>query len=315
MGKLIDRTGQRYGRLVVINKAETDIHGNAKWLCLCDCGNQVVVSGNALQRGTKSCGCYMREVARERKTRDLRGLKFGRLLPIRIDHKDKKNNNVWECICDCGNTTYVPASLLITGHTKSCGCLQREFAGTVNYKDLTGQKFGRLTVNERVGSNKTGQALWKCTCECGNTTVVSSASLISYRICSCGCLKSKGEQRIQKWLEEHGIIFEKEYCFADCRDVAPLPFDFFLPSVGENGGCIEYDGIQHFKDSKLYSTNVDLNKRKERDKYKTEYCYKHDIKILRISYLEFDNIESILPDWLFLNGAEDANSSDADPSA
>lgn len=39
-------------------------------------------------------------------------------------------------------------------------------------KDLTGQKFGRLTAIEFRGTNKSGNALWLCKCDCGNETVV-----------------------------------------------------------------------------------------------------------------------------------------------
>jgi hypothetical protein len=71
MGVIVDRTGQRFGRLVVIGRSENQITtgGSIKtsWLCQCDCGNQLVVKGNSLATGnTKSCGCYARQRAAER---------------------------------------------------------------------------------------------------------------------------------------------------------------------------------------------------------------------------------------------------------
>jgi hypothetical protein len=67
MSKLINRIGDRYGRLVVISRAKNKIspQGQAKtyWNCLCDCGNTIVVSANDLRSGhTRSCGCYAAEV-------------------------------------------------------------------------------------------------------------------------------------------------------------------------------------------------------------------------------------------------------------
>lgn len=56
----IDRKGQRYGRLIVIERAENDNNGKATWLCQCDCGNRVIVSAKNLSRGTESCGCLIR---------------------------------------------------------------------------------------------------------------------------------------------------------------------------------------------------------------------------------------------------------------
>lgn len=62
MGALIDLTGQRFGRLVVLNR-ETPRGTNASWRCKCDCGNEVVVFRQNLRMGnTKSCGCLSREI-------------------------------------------------------------------------------------------------------------------------------------------------------------------------------------------------------------------------------------------------------------
>lgn len=63
MGKLIDLTGQKRGRLTVIERSGTAASGHALWLCKCDCGNTYVVSSNQLGSGTKSCGCLQRERA------------------------------------------------------------------------------------------------------------------------------------------------------------------------------------------------------------------------------------------------------------
>lgn len=65
MGKFVDLTGQRFGRLSVIEKSGVAKSGHALWLCKCDCGNSHIVSSNQLKNGTKSCGCLQRERAAE----------------------------------------------------------------------------------------------------------------------------------------------------------------------------------------------------------------------------------------------------------
>lgn len=61
-----DITGNRYGRLTVIAYDHTNAHGEACWLCRCDCGNEKVVTGYKLRTGnTKSCGCMQKEHRRE----------------------------------------------------------------------------------------------------------------------------------------------------------------------------------------------------------------------------------------------------------
>ena len=71
MGKFKDLTGQRFDRLVVIKRAEDHISPSGRkyvrWLCKCDCGNDIIVFGSNLGKGhTMSCGCLNKEVAAEK---------------------------------------------------------------------------------------------------------------------------------------------------------------------------------------------------------------------------------------------------------
>lgn len=67
MGKLVDLVGQKFGRLIVIERAdETTRCGHAKWLCQCECGKTFVAASNNLRFGnTTSCGCLQSEIASE----------------------------------------------------------------------------------------------------------------------------------------------------------------------------------------------------------------------------------------------------------
>src|SRR3954447_25120192 len=58
-----------------------------------------------------------------------------------------------------------------------------------NFRDLTGQKFGRLTVQAYAGTLKGRLALWQCACDCGGTAVARAGSLQSGLTRSCGCLR------------------------------------------------------------------------------------------------------------------------------
>jgi hypothetical protein len=112
----------------------------------------------------------------------------------------------------------------------------------------------------------------------------------------CNCGKSKGEKAIREWLLFQGIEFEEQKIFLDCRGrKRPLPFDFYVPDYNT---CIEYDGEHHFKVgrwSKDKSVNVlQYRKTVRNDEIKTQYCLKHDINLLRISYQHFHNVGNIL---------------------
>lgn len=65
MSKFIDLTGQRFGRLTVIEKCGVATSGHALWKCKCDCGNHHITTSNQLRGGSKSCGCLQRERASE----------------------------------------------------------------------------------------------------------------------------------------------------------------------------------------------------------------------------------------------------------
>ncbi len=77
--------------------------------------------------------------------------------------------------------------------------------------DMTGQRFGRLTVTRHAGSAGTAQhAKWECVCDCGNRTVVIGASIRAGRTRSCGCLAR--ETRFDKGsAEDHGMSGSRTY--------------------------------------------------------------------------------------------------------
>ena len=68
-----------------------------------------------------------------------------------------------------------------------------------NLIDLSGQRFGMLTVIERASNDKSGSATWQCKCDCGNKTVVTSGNLRSGKQKSCGCLRHR-----PTWNRTHG---------------------------------------------------------------------------------------------------------------
>lgn len=67
MSKFKDLTGMRFGRLIVIKRVEDHVmpsgEKRSRWLCKCDCGNEITIIGKALTKknGTKSCGCFAKE--------------------------------------------------------------------------------------------------------------------------------------------------------------------------------------------------------------------------------------------------------------
>lgn len=120
-----DITGQRFNRLVALSTYKKE-NGKRVWLCKCDCGNTCERSLANLQRTDEfhSCGCYQIEKLIETQFQDLTGQQFGKLTIIK--QTDKRTNGgavIWECQCECGNTTFVDTHSLKSGNTSSCGCI------------------------------------------------------------------------------------------------------------------------------------------------------------------------------------------------
>lgn len=287
VGKAEDLTNKKFGRLVPLYRVEAP---RTSWLCQCECGNKIIVSSRALKTGnTKSCGCYRKETAKKNTQKNLVGQKFGYLTVIKDSTKRKNNRIIWECLCDCGNITYVTTNDLTQGNTKSCGCLHKNFISNLTRKDLTNCRFGRLTALYPTDERVDKKIVWHCKCDCGRECNVVSTKLISKSTLSCGCLRmSIGEALIAEVLTNNKIVYYQEYKF---QDLGNLRYDFYLP---EYNRLIEFDGEQHFRDTGW----GDLKSYRERDKIKNNYAKSHNISLIRIPYWEKDkiNLEMLLGD-------------------
>lgn len=134
---LINMTGDRIGRLLVVSRAENRNNRHTYWLCKCDCGKETIVSRQSLISGnTRSCGCLQKEYAKNScKIEDMTGKVIGRLTVLRMGEKSKWNGTTWICKCVCGKVKQISAAVLRSGGSKSCGCLQKEKASAAFLPD------------------------------------------------------------------------------------------------------------------------------------------------------------------------------------
>lgn len=110
------------------------------------------------------------------------------------------------------------------------------------------------------------------------------------------CNESRGETRIRYFLNYYKITFKPQYCFDDLvgKKNKKLKFDFGILDKNKNLlMLVEFDGIYHYETSKR-SNEDKLKSQQFRDKLKDDYCKKNNIKLLRIPYWEYKNIEKIL---------------------
>jgi len=246
----------------------------------------------------KSCGCLGGEPIA-----NSIGKKYGRLTVMELMPPNPNHNRRALCVCDCGNTTITAVNNLRSGHTQSCGCVQKEVTGALNRLQLNpGQSFGKLTVQEFAGMSDSGHTLWKCQCECGTIKNYLGYLLTNGSTISCGCIASKGEEKIAQILTANNIPFEKHKTFDTClfpNTHAYGLFDFYV----DNKYLIEYDGVQHYQfrqnpdGTKSWNTKENYESGKYRDDYKNKWCEENHIMLIRIPYWEFSRItlEDLLP--------------------
>lgn len=140
---LVDLTGKRFGKLIVIKRAEDSLTKSGKklvaWECKCDCGKKCVIRSTNLKSGnTTSCGCVAKKIRRTKRdtpnsnAEDFIGQHFG-VLTVEKESKpyrDPKGNKRrrFRCKCYCGNYKDIRIDELTNGFVVSCGCLSaREF--------------------------------------------------------------------------------------------------------------------------------------------------------------------------------------------
>lgn len=306
----IDLKGQKFGHLLVLEESNIRLSKRVTWKCICDCGNEKLVTTSDLRTGhTSSCGC-----AKGNK-KDITQQRFGHLIALNpTSDRDSSQSVMWLCQCDCGRQIKVAASHLLSGNTTSCGCVRIQKLIEANKKrkiDLTNQKFGLLTALREMGVNNNKSILWECLCECGKLTIVSSHDLLTGNTKSCGCQRDKsfGEQKIKELLKNNNLNFETEKSFNSCKfsDTQKLArFDFYV----ENKYLIEYDGIQHFKmGTGIYDNFEKFEITQKHDIFKNNWCKENNIPLIRIPYTHLENLtikDLLLETSKFINIQEEA---------
>lgn len=168
--------------------------------------------------------------------------------------------------------------------------------------DISGQKFGKLTVENMLPSRKERnkwRARCRCVCECGNRIDVDVDSIKrkdSRRVTSCGCERSKGEVDCELFLRKNKLKYRREASFTDLKSDKNyyVRFDFaVLNANNELLFLIEYQGTQH-----VYNEFFGKRTREVTDPLKRTYCKENNIPLVEVWY--YDNVEQKLTEAIKL---------------
>ena len=147
--------------------------------------------------------------------------------------------------------------------------------------DETGNKYGRLTVIERVKNDKAGNAKWRCMCECGKVVDVLALNLRKGTTQSCGCLNI---ERAKEANTTHGHYYKPIY--GVWRNIKDRCYNHNNKSYGDYGGrgitvCAEWQDFQVFYDwamSHGYNHNLTIDRIDNNNGYSPDNCRLVDMK-------------------------------------
>lgn len=179
----------------------------------------------------------------------------------------------------------------ISNRLKEQGIQPRKF-----YEDLTGRTFGYLYIIKK--SDKSGRKLyWDCQCICGKYVTEVGDHLRQGHVTSCGCLKSKGEQKVFNILKSNNINFITQYTFENLiSEYNNLKYKFDFAILDNNNNLkylIEYDGEQHFEKfvrESGWCNRENFMKTQYHDEIKNQYCEQNQIPLIRIPYTQLSKL-------------------------
>jgi len=175
----VDITGELFGHVLAVRRTDLRSGSNFIWECYCElCNSFFITSANSLVRKkTRSCGCQ--------KTPDLSGQQFGELKVSGITYLRRQGAVLWKCHCACGRVVFVETSTLVSGRTRSCGCLRN--IEQIKPGTIYG---GVIAVGQTNLRDPHKCIIWDCKCtKCGSNFIISSYRLRN-GLRSCGCEKS-----------------------------------------------------------------------------------------------------------------------------
>lgn len=133
----------------------------------------------------------------------------------------------------------------------------------------------------------------ECLCGCGEKYITSIGSFKATKVTCDKCSNriSSYEQMVINYLRKNKIKFISQKIFPDCRNILPLPFDFYLKDINT---LIEVDGQGHYQICYFNGCSYESGKKSHErtifnDKIKTKYCEENGINLIRIPYWEMDD--------------------------
>lgn len=214
------------------------------------------------------------------------------------EYKSNINDLKWQCnINGCSSIFYMSWNEVQSGHRCSyCASKklnEKNCLATKNpelAKEWHPTRNGDLNPNMVFGGSHK-KVWWVCS-KCGKEweAQIKSRHLKGYGCGSC-TTNYRGELKLIEIFDIYGIERVQHKTFSECKNVARLSFDFYLPNYNI---LVEFQGKQHYEPIEYFGGEKSFKKQQINDQIKKEFAIKNNIKLIEIPYWDFDKIDEIL---------------------
>lgn len=207
-------------------------------------------------------------------TSDLTGKCFGKLTVLEKTGEREDRYWTWRCRCECGKEIVVNTKRLKRGTISDCGCMKKiKISPGPIPDDLTGKRYGRLTVLRLDKQLESGKTSWFCQCDCGNQCVVTAYSLHYNKRKSCGCLHREAEAAEADDLT--GQVFGRLTvlesarlpddrssvmcrCRCECGTEITVSANSLMQGLYKSCGCVRQERQENLRDTMTFVENTCL---------------------------------------------------------
>lgn len=288
----VERLNLKHNNSLVLTTKYTGTKDSVSYRCSI-CGYTDITRADTLMLyGCKNCNLERRTKNHEDFIKEMNSVNPH--IKILSEYKTSRDKVSCQC-CICGHKwSVLPGNL--TSHKHGCpscsGSLRRTHEEFVDKVLKTGKQITFLSTYRGVDN------AIKCRCNlCGHVWITRAGKIINEDVGCPNCRRSKGEERIAKYLDKNNIPYIPQKKFEDLLGVGnrKLSYDFYIPS---HNTLVEFNGLQHEREIDWFGGKEHFKIQKEHDIRKQQYAEKNGYILLVIRYCDISNVEKILQNKL-----------------